>query len=600
MQLATKRSVEEQILKKGKKKLALEQALIEGIDVEDDNSMDFESILRDGAQALFEDDDGENGDEAYTSAEVDAILDQREKERKLEKDDEESAVTHFSSVRVWAHDKGTFITENVVQSKSDAPDLGKWKILLQERKLAAAAEAKKNLEDLGRGKRARKKTDYTGKGSGAIEGDLSEEESTIGRKKRNRRAGEEGDGDFGPAEASEDESEDLGQVSERSGSQTFGSKGTKVEILTKSISTPPTMSVKAPKGRALNSSVRSAKLQQGVKIKKGVDVSRPQPKIGTAVKRPKAPVMIESKAKNSRSLGKMQQAQINGHTACSKGAETQKMATGFPAKQQARIIDLPPEPNIAKRESKVIKQVALFSGLPAKTKQADTSDEVEANKASIALATQSALGGPSLVSSERRSPSPSLSKTRAAGHKSQTNTISRRLTNSVFAQRLTVLAPVKNQRHFHNGHLLECHNQIPCIVSRIERTTTRDMSHLTRLPFRPVLQFSMIMETVILKTDMDRNAEMDHTFLKVELENRTEAHRKTLSPFSRKLSLIELPSLPSLPSLPLAADPLGPMDHDLRLIDPGLRGVSIIPMAAKPLRIFKNLENLTPGRTNQD
>ena len=94
-QLMTKDSAEEKIVQIGRKKMALDQALIESIGAEDDAGVDLESILKHGAEALFNDDD--RNDIHYDSASVDKLLD-RTKVKNNNPDDEKSAESHSCSL----------------------------------------------------------------------------------------------------------------------------------------------------------------------------------------------------------------------------------------------------------------------------------------------------------------------------------------------------------------------------------------------------------------------------------------------------------------------------------------------------------------------
>ncbi|CZT41245.1 related to CHD1-transcriptional regulator [Rhynchosporium secalis] len=157
-QLMTKDSAEEKIVQIGRKKMALDQALIESMGAEDDAGVDLESILKHGAQALFEDDD--RNDIRYDSASVDKLLDRTQVEN-TNTDEEKTAESQFSYARVWANDKGT-LTDEVGDDNSDEapPDLSVWDKILKQREMDAAAEAARNMQVFGRGKRNRQVIDY--------------------------------------------------------------------------------------------------------------------------------------------------------------------------------------------------------------------------------------------------------------------------------------------------------------------------------------------------------------------------------------------------------------------------------------------------------
>ena len=149
-QLMTKDSAEEKIVQIGRKKMALDQALIEQMDAEDDAGVDLESILAYGAAALFNDDD--RNDIRYDSASVDKLLDRTQVEN-TKADDADTAESHFSFARIWANDKGD-LTEDL-DEEAPPPDPSFWEDILKKRETEAALEASRNLQTFGRGKRAR-------------------------------------------------------------------------------------------------------------------------------------------------------------------------------------------------------------------------------------------------------------------------------------------------------------------------------------------------------------------------------------------------------------------------------------------------------------
>ncbi|KAM3072430.1 hypothetical protein ACMFMG_009231 [Clarireedia jacksonii] len=161
-QLMTKDSAEEKIIQIGRKKMALDQALIESMDAEDDAGVDLESILKHGAQALFADDD--KNDIHYDSASVDKLLDRAQVEN-TETNDDKTAESQFSHARVWAQDKGV-LSEDIGDADDEpaAPNASVWDAILKQREADAAAEAARNRQTFGRGKRARQTIDYENTG----------------------------------------------------------------------------------------------------------------------------------------------------------------------------------------------------------------------------------------------------------------------------------------------------------------------------------------------------------------------------------------------------------------------------------------------------
>ncbi|KAF7866887.1 hypothetical protein EAF04_005728 [Stromatinia cepivora] len=156
-QLVTKGSAEEQIVQVGRKKMALDQALIESIDVKDDAGDNLEAILRHGAEAVLLDDDSK--DVYYDPASVDELLDRSQVENTT--NDDETAESQFSHARVWIKDKGD-LSEDFGETEAEpaAPKALLWDAILKQRATDAALEAAKNMQTFGRGKRARQTVDY--------------------------------------------------------------------------------------------------------------------------------------------------------------------------------------------------------------------------------------------------------------------------------------------------------------------------------------------------------------------------------------------------------------------------------------------------------
>ena len=151
-QIMTRGSAEEKIMQIGKKKMVLDHVLIQQMDHEDDAGMDLESILRHGAEALFNDDN--KGDIIYDSASVDKLLDRSQIES-TDTGEDKSAESQFSFARVWANDKAT-LEDNLGESGVATPaDTTVWDKILQERERIYAEEAAARAETLGRGKRKR-------------------------------------------------------------------------------------------------------------------------------------------------------------------------------------------------------------------------------------------------------------------------------------------------------------------------------------------------------------------------------------------------------------------------------------------------------------
>ncbi|GAB7345823.1 hypothetical protein MBLNU457_4080t2 [Dothideomycetes sp. NU457] len=149
--LVTRASAEEKMMQVGRKKMALDHVLIENMDAEDAEEKDLESILKYGASEIF-DDDGEK-DVKYDEAQIDKLLDRSHIEN-TQAGDDKTAETQFSFARVWANNE-LEDTMQLAEAEDAAPDPSVWDKILRERERAAAAEAAKAEQTLGRGRRAK-------------------------------------------------------------------------------------------------------------------------------------------------------------------------------------------------------------------------------------------------------------------------------------------------------------------------------------------------------------------------------------------------------------------------------------------------------------
>lgn len=152
-QIMTRDSVEEKIMQIGRKKMALDHVLIESMDREDDGGEDLESILRHGAQALFEDETKVEGI-VYDSASVDALLERSHIEN-TKISDEKSAESQFSFARIWTNDKGALEDDFEVKTGTTTPNPGIWDKILEERQRSFDEEQAAKAQAYGRGKRRR-------------------------------------------------------------------------------------------------------------------------------------------------------------------------------------------------------------------------------------------------------------------------------------------------------------------------------------------------------------------------------------------------------------------------------------------------------------
>ncbi|TQS36502.1 hypothetical protein Golomagni_03049 [Golovinomyces magnicellulatus] len=160
-QLMTKDSAEEKIIQIGRRKLALDQALIRRMDDKNDCDFDVESILRFGAEALFNEDD--QNDIHYDSASVDKLLDRTLNRNSVDDDDDEKTVeAQFSFARIWSKDKDSTIQYNDddEDSPNNVPQFSAWDKILEQREADAALESAKSTQNFGRGKRSRQIKNY--------------------------------------------------------------------------------------------------------------------------------------------------------------------------------------------------------------------------------------------------------------------------------------------------------------------------------------------------------------------------------------------------------------------------------------------------------
>ncbi|OAG38823.1 hypothetical protein AYO21_07018 [Fonsecaea monophora] len=193
-QLMTRGSVEEKIIQIGRKKMALDHVLIERMDKEDDAGEDLESILRYGAEALFQEDSSAD-DIIYDSASIDRLLDRTQVED-TKIDEGKSAESQFSFARIWANDKSALEEDLPDVTGQSTPNPGIWDKILQERERQFAEEQAMKAQAFGRGKRKRQNVDY-----GLDDGEKGEPRSS-----KVNRSVKADDPDYrAPQEPSEDE-----------------------------------------------------------------------------------------------------------------------------------------------------------------------------------------------------------------------------------------------------------------------------------------------------------------------------------------------------------------------------------------------------------
>ncbi|KAJ5136201.1 hypothetical protein N7448_004755 [Penicillium atrosanguineum] len=209
--LTTRASVEEKIMLKGKKKLALDHVLIERMEADEDEE-DLESILQHGAASLFDDDD--SADIHYDLPSIDKLLDRSQVEKKEQSSTNDSRSTEqpkFNFARVWQNDRGT-LEEVAEETEEIIPaDVAAWEKILRERERDANEEEYSKLEGLGRGKRKRATVNYqTTREEGAEDHDILESSPVKRRGKSHRN--DDSDVEFreGRPESESADDEDAG------------------------------------------------------------------------------------------------------------------------------------------------------------------------------------------------------------------------------------------------------------------------------------------------------------------------------------------------------------------------------------------------------
>ncbi|ROW13337.1 hypothetical protein VPNG_05475 [Cytospora leucostoma] len=167
-QLMTKGSVEEKIMQIGRKKMALDHALIESMDKNEDEDAgeDLESILKHGADALFGDNEKEQI--RYDAAAIEKLLDRSQMASTQAADDEKPTKSQFSYARVWENKTGD-LADDIQAEENPELDIGVWDQILRQREEEAKRLAELNKEVLGRGGRRRQTVKYTAQGNYGLE-----------------------------------------------------------------------------------------------------------------------------------------------------------------------------------------------------------------------------------------------------------------------------------------------------------------------------------------------------------------------------------------------------------------------------------------------
>ncbi|KAF2020910.1 hypothetical protein BU24DRAFT_10762 [Aaosphaeria arxii CBS 175.79] len=207
-QLMSRASAEEKIVQIGRKKMALDHAIVEQLDAEDIEVQDVESILKHGAAELFG--DRHDHDIRYDEASIDKLLDRSQIENTKTSADN-SAESQFSFARVWANNEGALEDSIDIAEEEVAPDPGVWDKILKERQAAAAAEALLRADALGKGKRARMTVNYKSENDAVPDALDSSNENDEPKKKSSKRKAKkprDSGSDTDYQDYSEEESED--------------------------------------------------------------------------------------------------------------------------------------------------------------------------------------------------------------------------------------------------------------------------------------------------------------------------------------------------------------------------------------------------------
>ena len=141
----------------GKKKMALDHALIDSMEGDEETVEDLEAVLRFGAEALFKGDD--STDIRYDTQSVEKLLDRSQIEN-TKTDQNSSVESQFSFARVWQNESASMGDGLAASDNDKPPPQSVWDQILEERARKAEEEASLRAEKLGRGKRQRKDVHY--------------------------------------------------------------------------------------------------------------------------------------------------------------------------------------------------------------------------------------------------------------------------------------------------------------------------------------------------------------------------------------------------------------------------------------------------------
>lgn len=153
----TRYTVEEKIAQIAKKKMVLDHLIVETMEEESIEDLDVESILKFGAQALFEEDNSKKI--TYDSMAIDKLLDRSQATTKeveeVNKETEQSKQS-FAFAKVWSVDKKEEEELPIEESaEQDQKQEDFWLNYLKQ-KAEKARELQQQQEELGRGQRRKR------------------------------------------------------------------------------------------------------------------------------------------------------------------------------------------------------------------------------------------------------------------------------------------------------------------------------------------------------------------------------------------------------------------------------------------------------------
>ncbi|KAH6899882.1 PHD/FYVE-zinc-finger like domain-containing protein [Thelonectria olida] len=338
-QIVTKDSVEERIMQVGRKKMALDHALIESMDDDELAGDDLESILKHGAQALF-DENYEKKAIHYDSAAIDNLLDRTQTEEP-ESAEAGTSENQYAYARVWSNDQSGF-EDAVAPEDAVEPtpaNLSVWDRILAEREEEARREAEANREVLGRGGRRRGAVNYKVNDtySAPIPGEAEAESS------------DSSDDFAGGAQESADESDDNGPDSAKGKRQKHSLSQRKTPTSTptptpikKSVKKNSNINSRTPQKQAAKTSKRTAKPQNPTPRKRGT------PSNATCSNsKPKTPIPKPKSAKRqqlSTPTRNLQKAGPKKSPAVQKSGQRKPRSSPTEAPSQTMPTDVTPGP----------------------------------------------------------------------------------------------------------------------------------------------------------------------------------------------------------------------------------------------------------------